>query len=647
MLKDNKAAASVLVVVILSVALLFRVVNLDADPSALISRDFITDEGWWAHNARNALFHGQWRMDEYNLGLYSAYLFNYLLYSAFKVLGVGFTALRIASALAGWLTVVLIFLLVRREIGARAGVIACALLGFSNLHILYSRTGFTESVMVFFLALTLWLWSLRRKHYVFALIAGASFVLMVVTKITAIYFVPGLVLAVIAAAIRRSVSRREALLFLGGMVLAGAAYTLLFIVPNFGDWLHFNRSNGSGNEWVSKASDLIDSIPRLLVAPFYAETPLMAALTLLAFCLLVIGASRNGLAKTIRDAGELEITSAMLLIGYLFVLALMHYQPERRFIPALLLMVVLSAGVLEKGWASLEEIAKPNYKMSAIGWFTALFLIPALGILEVRWRVLGPPFSAGAWVTKVIVITGLIAVAVALSRGLWPRWKRGLLVGSKLIFVLLFSFLSLGLMYKALLLWGLDAEAWNSAVAPDRNGVLAVAAAVLACVVVTFKLLRDGRRAMLLLLGAFLFIEGIQISTWLLQPTYTLKEANTSLANILTRDDTIVSDYETILLSTSAKVICRSVRRGFNVDVFEKSDPKYILVLRRDDWWDSAPEEFSAEQWPRPAGLFLSETIATYDLCPVRSRGPRFIAELYGVSHRMKRSKKVGSNDSN
>jgi 4-amino-4-deoxy-L-arabinose transferase-like glycosyltransferase len=633
--------------VIIAVALLLRVINLDSDPSALISRDFITDEGWWAHNARNAVFHGQWRIDDYNLGLYSAYLYNWLLYFAFTVVGVDFTALRIASALAGWLTVVLTFLIVRREIGARAGLIACALLGFSNLHILYSRSGFTESVMVFFLALTLWLWSHRRTHYFFALIAGISLVLMVVTKITAIYFVPGLALAGIAAAIRQSVSRREALFLLCGIALAGAVYVLFYLTPNFGDWLHFNRSNGSGNEWVSKASELIGSIPRLLAAPFYAETPLITGLTLLALGLLVIGASRHGLAKTIRDAGELEITVAMLLIGYLFVLALMHYQPERRFVPALFLMLVLSASVLEKGWASLEKIDKPNYRMSALGWFAALFLLPALGILEVRWRVLGPPFSAVAWLTKVIMIVGLIAVAVALSRGRWPRWKRNLLVASRLIFVLLFSFLSLGLIYKALSLWGLDAESWSSAVAPDRSGVLAVAAAILTCVVVSFKLLRDGGRAMLLLLGTFLFIEGIQISTWLLQPTYTLKEANTSLASILKPDETIVSDYETILLSSPAKVICRSVRRGFNVDVFEKSDPKYILVLRRDNWWDSAPDEFSEEQWPRPAGLFLSETIATFDLCPVRSRGPRFIAELYGVGHRMKRNKKAGSNDSN
>lgn len=628
---------------ILGAALLLRVINLDADPSALISRDFITDEGWWAHNARNALFYSEWRIDEYNLGLYSAYLYNLLLYFTFKLLGISFTTLRMLSALCGWLTVLLLFLLVRREISTRAALFAGALLGFCNLHIVYSRTGFTESVMVFFLALTLWLWSLRRTHYFFALMAGFSLGLMVVTKITAIYLVPGLVLAVAAAAIRQSVSRREALLFLCGTGLAGAAYGILFIVPNFGDWLRFNLQNGSGSEWSTRPSSLIDSIPRLLASPFYAQAPLVTALTLLSLCLLVVSASRNGLTKTIRAAGELEMTSAMLLIGYLFFLSITRYQPERRFIPALLLMVVLSAGVLEKGWASLEGLAKADYQMSAVGWFTVLFLLPAIGVLEVRWRVLGPPLSVGSWVSKLIIIAGLIAIAVALSRGLWPyRFKRSLLAASRLIFVLLFSFLSLGLIYKALLLWGLNAEAWRSTVTGDRMVLLAGSAVVMACVVVSFRLFRNGRHAAPLLLGAFLFIEGIQISTWLFQPTYTLKEANTFLANTLTREDTVVTYYETVLLSSAAKVICRSPRRGFNVDVFETSSPQYILVLRRDNWRDYALEEMPPEEWPPPAG-FVPTKVAGFDLCPTRLRGPRFIVELYSLSPRVKRHKKFSA----
>src|SRR3989441_12247880 len=101
-MSNNKRITTILIVsAVLGAALLLRVINLDADPSALISRDFITDEGWWAHNARNALFHGQWRIDQYNLPLYSGYLYNALLYLTFKLFGISFTTLRILSALGG------------------------------------------------------------------------------------------------------------------------------------------------------------------------------------------------------------------------------------------------------------------------------------------------------------------------------------------------------------------------------------------------------------------------------------------------------------------------------------------------------------------------------------------------------------------
>lgn len=185
-------------------------INLDADPSLLISRDFITDEGWWAHNARNAVFHGQWRTDEHKL------------------------------------------------------------------------------------------------------------------------------------------------LFVTGIVLVGTIFSVFFLIPHFGDWLQLNVSNGSGFEWSTRVSALGYSIPKLLRSPFYAEVPILTALSLLAAGVWIAGISKDGLKSTIRNAGDLEVTSATLLIGYLLTLSITIYQPERRFIPVLLLMVILSASVLEKGWETLE-----------------------------------------------------------------------------------------------------------------------------------------------------------------------------------------------------------------------------------------------------------------------------------------------------
>ena len=635
----NVKRATLAAFVILAVALLLRVINLDADPSAFISRDVITDEGWWAHNARNAILYSQWIMDDYNLGLYSAYLYNALLYFTFEVFGISFTTMRMLSALAGWFTVVLLFLLVRRESGARAALFAGALLGFSNLHIIYSRSGFAESTMVFFLALAFWLWSLRQKHWFFALMSGVAFALMLLTKITAIYVLPGVVLLIVAALIRRSVRRPEALYFIAGTGIVGAAYTILFIAPNFSDWLQFNLANGSGSEWAAGLSGRIHSILRLLGSSFYTGSPLVTALTLLSLYLFVVSASGNGLIKTIRAAGDMEVMSAALLTGYLFSLSFTAYQPERRFLPALFLMAILSAGILDKGWATLNELAEPDHRMSPVGWFTVLFLLPAIGILELKFRL---PSVAVLWVLKGLLVSGMIAVAVALGRQRCPeRIKRSLVFAARLIFILLFLALSMGLIYKAVLLWGLDTALWT---ATGYKTLITGSVVVLACGVVVSILVRDTHRTARLLLCGFLFIEGIQISTWLFQPTYTMKEASASLANSLTRDDTIVTYYETVLLTTGAKVICRSERRGFNADVFETGSPQYILVLRRDNWRDYALDEMPPEEWPPPVG-FVPTKVAAFDLCPTRLRGPRFIVELFSLGPQVKRHKKFSAGD--
>src|SRR5262249_680169 len=159
-----------------------------------------------------------------------------------------------------------------------------------------------------------------------------------------------------------------------------------------------------------------------------------------------------------------------------------------------------------------------------------------------------------------------ILISVVLSRSVWPRrFQRALMISSMVIFLILFSALSLAVIYKALWVWGLDAGAWRS----DYRVSLIGLAAATGSVSLVFGIRRAGQQAAGLLIVAFLLIEGIQISSWLFQPTYTLKEANAALTETLTSDDTVVTRYETVLLSSSAKVICRSTRRGFNVDVFE------------------------------------------------------------------------------
>ena len=135
-----------------------------------------------------------------------------------------------------------------------------------------------------------------------------------------------------------------------------------------------------------------------------------------------------------------------------------------------------------------------------------------------------------------------------------------------------------------------------------------------------------------LIIAAFISIERIQVSTWLLQPTYTLKQANGTLAGLLREGQTVITHYETLLLTSRAKVVCYWPKAGFNVDAFERFNPDYILVLRRDNWRDFDLAEMPTDEWPPPTRS-APTAIARFDLCPTRVRGSRFSLELYSLKH--------------
>ena len=622
----------ILLFLILTGALLVRVINLGADPPALINRDVITDEGWWAHNVRNVLHHGQWRIDDYNPGIYSASLHTSLLYVLMKWLGPELTSVRLLSALAGWLTVVLLFLWLRREVSMRAGLIAALLLGFSNLDIMYSRSGFVESTMVFFLALALWLWSMRQRHSLFALLSGLAFGLLMLTKVTAVYLAPGLVFLALAERVRKRIGRRDAMIFGSGVVVVGAAYLLFFVIPNFHEWVGYNLAAATGDEWPRQASDLVYCFLKILTSPFYSELPILTGLALLAFGRLIIRVSRQGVAATVREASDVEILGMSLLLGYFLSLAPTLYQPERRFIPVSFLMAALAAVVLDYSWQRGKEPSVSADRMGPAGWFVSLFFLPAVGIINLQWEALGTPLTVRFWAIKAAFISLLVIASVALSRSRLPaRITEKLLAVSRLGFLLLFFYLTLGVVMTGLSVWGVEVTAGRPFASGDANRLLISLVFIVLLAVMSKGTARTGGRLAVLLLALFLLVEGVRISTWLLRPTYTLMEANRILAGMMGENETVVTRYETLLLSSRARVVCYWPREGFNVNAFEQLRPGYILILRRDDWRDFALEEMSPEEWPPPVKQ-LPTKVTSFDLCPTPARGPRFILELYRMT---------------
>jgi 4-amino-4-deoxy-L-arabinose transferase-like glycosyltransferase len=631
-----------LVLAILILVLVFRTIHLDADPSSLISRDFITDEGWWTHNARNAIFHGQFRLDDYNLGFYSSPLYSYAIYTTLKLLGLSFTTVRLVPAICGWLTVIALFLLVRGEINTRAALFAAVLLGFSDFHIEYSRTGFVESAMVFFLSLALLLWSLRWKHVVFSFTAGVALTLMVITKITAIYLAPGLILMWAALIAKDSRNVRHVVHNLLGISLSGAVFLALYVVPNFHDWLHFNISNGSGSEWSKEPGGGLMSLVKLPGSFFNRMPPMIACLTLLAFFLFAIAVSKSGWRRALVDASEIELISGSLLVGSLIPLAFTIYQPERRLLPAVLCGVILAASVLERasrtgGDSLLGECEGWGWAI----WFLILFFLPTVGIVKLTWAALVAPLTLRFWVFKGLVVALFAWTSYVVSKRLSGPAKNRLVRVFSTIFVLVFASLCLLDVNRALTLWGLDWKTLHGS-AGRISGSLIFAAIALTSLLLIWRVARLGMSRPVLLVLAFLFVEGTQISTWLFEPTYTMRDASSFFAGTLGANDTIVTLYEELLIPSAANVICRSQGRGFNLDAYERFQPDYTLILRRDNWLYHPLEQMAPDEWPPPARLATAK-VATFDLCPTPGRGPRFTTELYRLDPRVRGHDKNGA----
>jgi len=390
-------------------------------------------------------------------------------------------------------------------------------------------------------------------------------------------------------------------------------------VPNAADWLNYNLAAGLDNEFPRQTSDLIFSFLRLIAWRFYARTPILIGLTLVALAGFLVRISSRGLKNAIRETSKLEITSISLLVGYLFSIGFTVYQPERRFVPALFFMTALSASVLDRGWDWFEKLAIAE-RVGAAAWYLLLFSLPSLIVLEFKSPTLGSPLTLRFWLLRGSAIALLAFIGIAISRGrLTSASKLRLLTISKLFFVLVFAGLSIGLVYQSLVLWDLSAREWRT--------VSLISCGVLLIGIMFGVRYKRFQKPAFILIAAFLTIEGLQISTWLLQPTYTIKQANETLSSMIRNGESVVTRYETLFMSTEARIVCYWPKAGFNVDAFESGNANYELILTTDNWAKIAREAMPSDEWPPPTKE--ATFVSSFDLCPTRSRGSRFTVELY------------------
>jgi 4-amino-4-deoxy-L-arabinose transferase-like glycosyltransferase len=221
------------------------------------------DEGAWTHNARNRALYGSWVQDAWN-PLYIAPVFTGLEYASFAAFGVGLWQARLVSMVAGFASVVLLALGVRRIAGREAGLIAAALLGTSHVYVMYNRAALMEGPMAAFMVGAWYAYVRSETRPAWAWLTAACVFLAFFTKAAAAFFVVAVGIDALLSVILARWPRRSATAVLPStphdaadgldpkaeracgvatlvaLVVCGIAALALFVIPNWREYQFYN-----------------------------------------------------------------------------------------------------------------------------------------------------------------------------------------------------------------------------------------------------------------------------------------------------------------------------------------------------------------------------------------------------------------------
>lgn len=369
---------------------LVRVLFLDADPYFMKGLGDIGDEGYWTYNARNAALFNTWIIDDFNQALATAPLFSLMVFSSFKLLGVGYFQLRIVSALAGWLTLVILYVFVKDTWSKKAALFTLVILGFNSVFIMYNRLGMVESSMSFFLILTFYMWYKGNKNAIFYILSGICFSFAILTKITAFYFIPALIVLGIFEKVRKNLELKNIAYFVVSGAIPLLIYLIFLLIPYWTKLSPFLIS-------VSGKQNLLTSITgplSFIFVPFFGFFPifllLIPLILYLASLLLKIEDNRKGfinLKNNIFKMNYMEIVALSWIIGGSLGLSFSDLSERRFLIFFVPLSIIFTKVLIDKCefdlykiiWKLTSNITSANITMKTI--LTILVILPILSFI--------------------------------------------------------------------------------------------------------------------------------------------------------------------------------------------------------------------------------------------------------------------------
>lgn len=262
------------VVILFLILFIIRILYLDADPFFLKRFGDIGDEGYWAYNARNAFLFNRWIIDGFNQSLATAPLYSALVYLSFKLFGLGYSQVRLVSALLSWSTLVVLYFFIKDVWNRKSAIIAVIILGFNSVFLMYNRLGLVESSMIFFLVLTFYFFYKGNTRNIFHILAGFTFSMAILTKITVFYFIPAIIIFWILEKIRGNLELRNIIYFVVSALIPLFIFATALLIPYWTELSPFLISVSEGQ----KASTLNGLILNFQFNYFFGLLPIFILL---------------------------------------------------------------------------------------------------------------------------------------------------------------------------------------------------------------------------------------------------------------------------------------------------------------------------------------------------------------------------------
>ena len=377
---------------------MLRVVALRSDPFRQLdwSAGLMTDEGFNIHNARNLILFGHVRTDEYNNMLMSP-LFHFAQVPIFKMFGVGAVQARLISVICSLLTLLLLWMALRRVFDSRIAFTAVALLGLDHTNLLYNRMALMDTPAALLAVMAFYAFargatverravSQNQKWPWFA-VCGCLIALTVTVRIVSVYLllVPFVALgpqllrsrnAESASSLRswRRTSSSELISLSLGTLAVLLLYFLFWYWPHYAElsaMSHYYRARQIPNSLLRLSMNVYDSLlgsTRALADYLFRHSPIMFTLALLG--LLVRRKTR---------AHSVEIYLVGWLLLGLGLLAVSSYSPSRYYVttyPALAALAAISLWRLPELYRRLEQRRRgASILRAALTWFVFYHIV--------------------------------------------------------------------------------------------------------------------------------------------------------------------------------------------------------------------------------------------------------------------------------